>query len=145
MSEYLYKSNNKLEEDSGKQDSETTAFERLTEKRYSEHTWISSIPAKVENLHELFNLGMRKMWLIEDSFNTEKNRGYNYKHAFADHWNAMQGFHLLMRLAHAINALSEFTKSLKKYIHSLGCSATMKLIKETLFSPWLSLEWYDAQ
>lgn len=255
MTEYLYKNNNKLEEDAGKQDSEITAFERLTkrlkqyfprlkiilfldamfatqsvmgimhdykwnyiislskkkltnlasqlnkqkasrislpeqpyyrkrhqsfywlndiqygyewllninliacaesyddinrktgviEKRYSEHTWISNIPAKVENLHELFNLGMRKMWLIEDSFNTEKNRGYNYKHAFSNHWNAMQGFHLLMRLAHAINALSEFTKSLKKYIHSLGCSATMKLIKETLFSPWLSLEWYDAQ
>ena len=115
------------------------------EKRYSEHTWISSIPANVKNLHELFNLGMRKHWLIEDSFNTEKNRGYNYKHAFSYHWNAMQGFHLLMRLAHAINALSEFTKTLKKYIHSLGCSATMKLIKETLFSPWLSLEWYDEQ
>ena len=53
------------------------------EKHYSEHTWISSIPAKIENLHELFNLGMRKMWLAEDSFNTEKNRGYNYKHAFS--------------------------------------------------------------
>ena len=34
---------------------------------------------------------------------------------------------------------------IKKYIHSLGCSATMKLIKETLFNPWLSLEWYDEQ
>lgn len=255
MSEYLFKSNNKLEEDAGKQDSETTAFERLTkrlkqyfprlkiilfldamfatqslmgtmhdykweyiislpkkkltdfagqlnkqkassisipdqeyyrkrhqlfywlneiqyghawqlkinlvactesydsvnhktgeiEKRYSEHTWISSIPVKVENLHELFNLGMRKKWLIEDGFNTEKNRGYNYKHAFSYQWNAMQGFHLLMRLGHAINALSEFTKTLKKYIKSLGCSATMKLIKETLFSPWLPLAWYDEQ
>ena len=103
------------------------------------------MPAKIENLHELFNLGMRKQWLIEDSFNTEKNRGYQYKHAFSNQWNAMYGFHLLMRLAHAINALSEFTKSLKKYIKSLGCSATMKLIKETLFSPWLSKEWYDEQ
>ena len=84
------------------------------EKHHSEHTWISSIPAKIENLHELFNLGMRKMWLAEDSFNTEKNRGYNYKHAFSYQWNAMQGFHLLMRLGHAINALSEFAKTLKK-------------------------------
>lgn len=255
MSEYLYRSNNKLEQDVGKQDSETTAFERLTkrlkqyfprlkiilfldamfatqflmgimhdykweyvislpkkkltdlakqlnkqkvscislpeqpyyrkrhqsfywlndiqygyewqlninliacaesydkvnhktgeiEKQYSEHTWISSIPATIENLHELFNLGMRKMWLAEDSFNTEKNRGYNYKHAFSYQLNAMQGFHLLMRLGHAINALSEFAKTLKKYIKSLGCSATMQLIKETLFSPWLPLEWYDEQ
>ena len=57
----------------------------------------------------------------------------------------MQGFHYLMRLGHAINAISEFTKKLKKYIRELGCSATLKLIKETLFSPWLSLAWYEEQ
>ena len=54
---------------------------------------------------------------IEDSFNTEKNRGYHYKHAYSYNWNAMQGFHLLMRLGHAINALSAFTKKLKQYTH----------------------------
>lgn len=115
------------------------------ENSYSEHTWISSIPAQIEILHELFNLGARKLELIEDSFNTAKNRGYHYKHAFSTDWNAMQGFHYLMRLAHAINAISEFTKILKKIIRDLGCSATLKLIKETLFSPWLPLEWYSEQ
>jgi len=44
------------------------------EKHYSEHAWISSIPAKIDNLHELLNCGARKAELIEDSFNTEKNR-----------------------------------------------------------------------
>ncbi len=44
-----------------------------------------------------------------------------------------------------INALSEFTKKLKRYIKEFGCSATLKLIKEILFSPWLSLEWYAEQ
>jgi hypothetical protein len=115
------------------------------EKCFSEHAWISSIPAKVSNLHDLLNLGARKKELIEDSFNTEKNRGYHYKHAFSYNWNACQGFHCLMRLAHAINAISEFTKKLKKYVKELGCSATLKLIKETLFSPWLSLAWYKTQ
>lgn len=115
------------------------------EKCYSEHAWISSIPVNVDNLHELLNLGARKKELIEDSFNTEKNRGYHYKHSFSYQWNAMQGFHYLMRLAHAINAISEFTKILKKSVKDLGCSATLKLIKETLFSPWLSLEWYGEQ
>ena len=112
---------------------------------YSEHAWISSIALSIDNVHELCNLGARKMWLIEDSMNTEKNRGYHYQHAFSYDWNAMQGFHYLLRLGHAINAISEFTKKLKRYIKELGCSATLKLIKETLFSPWLSLEWYDAQ
>jgi len=115
------------------------------EKHCSEHAWISSIPAKISNLHELLNLGARKQGLIEDSFNTEKNRGYHYKHAFSYNWHASKGFHYLMRLAHAINAISEFTKNLKKYIKELGCSATLKLIKETLFSPWLSSAWYKKQ
>ena len=57
----------------------------------------------------------------------------------------MQGFHLLMRLAHAVNALSEFTKKLKKWIKAQGCSAILKLIKETIFNPWLSQEWHEQQ
>jgi len=32
-----------------------------------------------------------------------------------------------MRLAHAINALSEFSKRLKKWIKAQGCDATLKL------------------
>ena len=115
------------------------------EVHYSEHTWISSIPLTIGNVHELCNLGARKKELLEDSINTEKNRGYRYQHAFSYDWYAMQGFHYLMRLGHAINALSEFTKKLKKYIRELGCSATLKFIKNTLFSPWLPLEWYEAE
>ena len=81
--------------------------------KYSEHTWISSIPISIDNVHELLNLGARKKEAIEDSINTEKNRGYHYKHLFSHDWNAMKGFHLLMRLGHALNALSQFTKKLK--------------------------------
>ena len=115
------------------------------EDHYSEHAWISSIAASVYNAYDLFNLGARKKELIEDSINTEKNRGYHYKHAFSYDWNAMQGFHYLMRLGHTINALSEFTKALKRFIKELGCSATLKLIKDTLFNPWLPVEWYEKQ
>jgi myosin-crossreactive antigen len=99
----------------------------------------------LKNSHELCNLGARKKESIEDSINTEKNRGYHYKHAFSYHWNAMRGFHYLMRMAHAINALSEFTKKLKQFIKKQGCEAVLKLIKETLFNPWLPVEWYEAQ
>jgi len=77
--------------------------------------------------------------------NTEKNRGYHYKHAYSYDWHAMKGFHYLMRLGHAINAISQFTKTLKRYIKDHGVSATLKLIKETLFSPWLSTQWYEQQ
>jgi hypothetical protein len=115
------------------------------EKHHSSHAWISSMSISENNLHELCNLGARKKELIEDSINTEKNRGYHYKHVFSYDWNAMQGFHYLMRLGHAINALSEFSKKLKQFIKHEGCSAILKLIKETLFSPWLPMVWYEAQ
>ena len=113
--------------------------------KYSQHHWLSSIRINIENVHELCNLGARKVGLIEDSINTEKHRGYHYEHAFSNEWNAMQGFHLLMRLAHAVNAICEFTKKLKKWIKEQGCSATLKLIKETIFNPWLPKEWYEQQ
>lgn len=105
------------------------------EVKYSEHTWIASIPLSIDNVHELLNLGARKKEAIEDSINTEKNRGYQYKHLFSHNWNAMKGFHLLMRLGHAMNALSQFTRRLKKYIKENGVNATLTFIKETLFSP----------
>jgi hypothetical protein len=113
--------------------------------KYSQHQWLSSIRPNIENVHELCNVGARKIGLIEDSINTEKNRGYHYEHAFSYDFNAMQNFHLLMRLAHAVNALSEFTKKLKKWIKEQGCSAILKLIKETIFNPWLTKAWYDQQ
>ena len=99
------------------------------EDHYSEHAWISSIATTSSNAYEVFNFGARKKELIEDSINTEKNRGYYYKHAFSYNWQAMQGFHYLMRLGHAINAISEFSKKLKQYIKSHGVNATLKLIK----------------
>jgi len=113
--------------------------------KYSQKQWISSIKINLDNIHELCNLGARKIWLMEDSINTEKHRGYHYEHAFSYDWYAMQGFHLLMRLAHAVNAISEFSKKLKKWIKEQGCSAILKLIRETLFNPWLPNGWYGAQ
>jgi hypothetical protein len=47
------------------------------ERKFSEYTWISSIPITIDNVHELCNLGARKKQFIEDSINTEKNRGYS--------------------------------------------------------------------
>jgi hypothetical protein len=92
--------------------------------KHSQHQWISSIKINIKNVHDLCNLAARKLGLIEDSMHTEKHRGYHYEHAYSYNINAMQGFHLLMRLAHTVNALSEF---------------------KTIFNPWLTQEWYEQQ
>ena len=111
----------------------------------SEHTWISSMALTISNAHEVCNLAGRMRSLIEDSFNTEKNRGYQYQHVFSYNWNAMQGFHSLMRLAHAINAISEFTKKLKKYIRELGVSKTLTTIFDAAKHNWVNVEWVREQ
>ena len=111
----------------------------------SEHCWISSIEISIDNVNELCNLCGRKRALIEDSMNTEKNRGYFYENAYSYNWNGMRCFHQLMRLAHAINAISEFTKTLKKYIKSLGVLCTLNIIFEALSNPWLSDDWMKIQ
>lgn len=106
------------------------------------HTWICSLKFIIFTCHELYNLGARKRSMIEDSNNTEKNRGYQYKHAFSYDWNAMQCYHRLMRLAHALNAICEFTKILRKHIRDKGIKVTLDLIKETLSNPWLDDQWF---
>ncbi len=99
----------------------------------------------LDNVHERCNLAARKRALIEDNFNTEKNRGYCYQHIFSYCWQAMKGFHYLMRLAHAINAISEFTKKLKKYIRELGWSNTLMRIFDAIKNPWLTNEWLTKE
>lgn len=100
--------------------------------KYSEHVWISSVAISIDNAHEMCNLGARKKECIEDSMNTKKNRGYHYKHAYSYHWNAMQCFHLLMRLGHAINALSKYTKNSKNMSKKMALQPRSSLLK-TLF------------
>ena len=112
-------------------------------KKFSEHRWITNVVVTWKNIHEISNLCARKRWGIEDSNNTEKNRGYCYKHLYSKDWNAMCCFHYLMRLGHAVNAISEFTKKLKKLILDFGCNYILRLIKETLENPWLTKEWFN--
>ncbi len=112
---------------------------------FVERAWISSLRVSLGQVHELFNLTARQKGFIEDSHNTEKNRGYHYKHAYSYDWHAMQGFHYLLRLGHALNALSEFCQGIKQTVITYGVAATLKQIKETLVNPWLPIEWYQEQ
>ena len=109
--------------------------------QHSIHTWISSIPLSSYNLHVLCNDLARNRALIEDSNNSEKNRGYQYEHIFSYDWNAMQGFHYLMRVAHAINEISSFAKTVKKFIKNIGIKNTINRLLRIMANPWLDKIW----
>ena len=104
----------------------------------SKHNWISNVEFTRNNVHEMYNLGARSRWFIEDCFNTEKNRGYSFKHLYSYDWNAIICFHLLMRMAHFINAISQYTRGMKKLMHDNGVSYVLETISRILFNPWFS-------
>lgn len=99
------------------------------------HAWISSEPLTRWNVHERCNLGARYRWGIEGEFLVEKRHGYQYEHAFSFNWNAMKGYHLLMRLAHFINVFAQHTELLiGRFLH-VGVKAFIKFLDETIRGP----------
>ena len=103
----------------------------------SRHAWISSKPLSRWNVHERCNLGARHRWGIESGILVEKRHGYQYEHIFSYHWNAMKGYHYLMRLGHLINVLALYSERLVKIVRELGVRGFIRFVRETISGPWL--------
>ena len=106
----------------------------------SKHAWLSSEPLRRENVHERCNLGARHRWGIKNSFLVEKRHGYEYQHCFSQNWNAMKGYHFLMRLGHLINILARNKARLARLVCRIGVRGLIRFLRETCSGPWL-----DAQ
>jgi hypothetical protein len=109
------------------------------------HLWISSEPLGRFNLHERCNLGARSRWTIETGFLVEKHHGYQYEHCFSYDWNAMKGYHCLMQLGHMFNTMSRYSERLAKIIKGTGIRGLIRLVRESIASPWLDREWIKEQ
>ena len=105
----------------------------------SRHAWVSSKPLNKKNVHIRCNLQARYRWAIEYSLLVEKHHGYGYEHAFSLDWNAMQGYHYLMRLAHFMNVLAFKTLFMAEKVRQMGTRGLIRYIFETLKGPWLDL------
>ncbi|MDR1892579.1 MAG: hypothetical protein LBQ48_06190, partial [Oscillospiraceae bacterium] len=64
-----------------------------------EYAWLSSMGVSEKNVFHLCNDIARKRWRIENNFLVLKHQGYAYSHCFSYDWNAMRGFHSLMKFA----------------------------------------------
>ena len=104
------------------------------------HAWLSSRPLTQHHVHERCNLGARYRWGIEAGFLVEKHQGYHYEHAFALDWNAMKGYHYLMRMAHLFNTLARFARHLKALYAELGVRGAIAFIRQSCAAPWLDPE-----
>jgi len=111
----------------------------------SRHAWLSSEPLSRKNVHERCNHGARHRWGIEESFLVEKHQGYQYEHAFSEDWNAMRGYHYLMRIGHLINILTWYSSALTRDLRRLGIRGFFSLVWSTLTAPWLEAEAVTAR
>jgi hypothetical protein len=106
----------------------------------SKHAWLSDQPLHRGNVHERCNLGARHRWGIESGILVEKHHGYQYEHCFSYEWEAMRGYHYLMRLGHALNVLARYSYALAKYVRVLGVRGLINLVRATIAAPWLRAE-----
>lgn len=103
----------------------------------SRHAWVSSQPLSKKNVHKRCNLIARHRWGIESNILVEKRYGYSYEHCFSYTWNAMKGYHYLMRLAHLLNTIAFKTIYLAEKVCQMGMRGLIKFIFDTLKGPWL--------
>lgn len=106
----------------------------------SSHAWVSSEALNRRNVHERCNLGARHRWGIENGILVEKHHGYGYEHCFSYDWNAMRGYHYLMRLGHAINVLAQYSSALVKMVRQLSVQGFIRFVRQSLSGPWLDTE-----
>ena len=109
----------------------------------TQHVWLSSQRLDRHNVHERCNLGARRRWGIETSLQIEKRQGYCYEHAFSYNWNAMKGYHYLMRLAHLLNALALATRRAMRQVRELGVQAFLHWVRESCANRWLCPTWLE--
>jgi len=90
-------------------------------------------------LRQMLPVLLGRLGKIPDPRNPKKlkHQGYSYEHAFAKQWNAMKGYHYLMRLAHLLNTLARFSKELAELFSAFGVQAAIGFIRNTLTGPWL--------
>lgn len=105
--------------------------------RTSKHAWISRKPLNKQTIHDRCNLAARHRWNIESEILIQKHHGYQYEHCFSYNWNAMKGYHYLMRIGLMLNVLVQYSEHFIEVIKTFGKRGTIKFIFETLKGPWL--------
>ena len=108
--------------------------------KHARHVWLSSVPLERTNVLIRCNQGARHRWGIESGFLVEKRCGYQYEHCFSYSWNAMKGYHYLMRIGHLLNVLVLGAVQLAKIVATLGARGFIRFIRQTLSGPWLDAE-----
>ena len=112
-------------EETWEETSRTTGKTRLNTTRY---VWISGKEITKTNVEtRCLKIG-RYRWKIENNFLVMKHQGYQYEHCFSYNWNAMVGFHHLMKIGRFMNVLLAHSELLEKKVTVLGINGMLAFI-----------------
>ncbi len=110
----------------------------------SHWAWISAIPLTEDNIIARCNRAGRHRWAIETEYLVEKRHGDHFEHAFSYHWQAMKGWHYLMKIAHFLNLLTLETPTGGALRRRRGYQETFRFLRELWTGGWLSTEFLHA-
>ena len=82
--------------------------------------FLTNMVVDKENVADI-TLAGRARWLIEDHFNTQKNRGGNLHHKFSrSNFNAIKNWHNTRQIAFLIRELVKHSAEIKEHLKSKG-------------------------
>lgn len=90
------------------------------EEKKTRYAWISSRPLTKKNVFMRCTRMARYRWKIENNFLIEKHEGYNFEHCYSYDWQAMKGFHYLMKVGHFLNVMAVNSELLAEYVDESG-------------------------
>lgn len=90
------------------------------EEKMTRYVWISSKALNSKNVFTRCTKMARYRWKIESNFLIEKHEGYNFEHCYSYNWQAMKGFHYLMKAGHFLNAMAVNSEMLIEYVKETG-------------------------
>jgi hypothetical protein len=60
---------------------------------------------------------------VENNILTEKHQGYEYEHCYSYIWNAMEGYHYLMKIGRFLNVMAANSEILNARVKKYGICA----------------------
>jgi hypothetical protein len=111
-----------------------------TEQCETWYSWLSSTPLNRDNVFERCTKMARFRWKIENGILTEKHQGYSYEHCFSYTWNAMEGYHYLMKIGHLLNVLAVNSELLHDQVEDLGIRGFIQKIWTICHTTFLDME-----
>lgn len=107
---------------------ETNRYTGKAEVLTTRYAWISGQRITESNVFKRCTYMGRYRWKIENNILVEKHQGYQYEHCFSYNWNAMEGFHYLMKIGRYINVLAVNCGYLADKVKELGITGLLEFI-----------------